>query len=83
MTHSPEPAELPGEYEQARDHARVTVGPYTAEEQVTAESDLSLLHADAFALRLRTDAAEDPPTLEEWGGPLPPQDPTAGAAVSV
>ncbi|MFE2528778.1 hypothetical protein ACFXEL_31665 [Streptomyces sp. NPDC059382] len=67
MTYPPEPDEKPGEYAQARDHARATVGPYTAEEQVTAENDLSLLHADAFALRLRTDAAEDPPTLEEWG----------------
>jgi DhnA family fructose-bisphosphate aldolase class Ia len=55
------------EYELTRDRIRAHSGPFTPEEQLKAELELAVLHADAFALCLRAREGENPPTLEEWG----------------
>ncbi len=58
---------MESEYEVTRDHIGAYSGPFTSEEQQEAELELAVLHADAFALRLRAKEGENPPTLEEWG----------------
>ena len=58
---------MEAEYELTRDHIRAHSGPFALEEQQEAELELAVLHADAFALRLRAKEGANLPTLEEWG----------------